>query len=130
MRSAMPANFERDFGYLMPFLDKVEKAAAELSDPRAREELLGLMREERPRWTRIRALLEGQPGGASRAPSAPAARPQVLPAAPAATGQAALSQMSPRPLFTVGTLRAAQPSARGLDGPPPSAQGPGRWRGA
>ncbi|MCI0574543.1 MAG: hypothetical protein L0Y66_27730 [Myxococcaceae bacterium] len=93
--------FERDFGYLLPFFDKVEGAAASLEDPRAREELVALMREERDRWARIRELLGGTPGKAveSRAPVAvvPAVTPVRPPAKPV---------RAERPAgFTVGSLR-------------------------
>jgi len=51
--------FDKDFGYLMPFLDKVAAAASGLSDPAAREELTQLVGGEKKRWTRIRQLLSG-----------------------------------------------------------------------
>ena len=51
--------FDKDFGYLMPFLDKVTAAARGLSDPAAREELTQLVGGEKERWTRIRQLLSG-----------------------------------------------------------------------
>ncbi|MFP2910613.1 hypothetical protein ACLESD_37350, partial [Pyxidicoccus sp. 3LFB2] len=61
--SSSPTNaFERDFGYLLPFLDKVAAAASELPDAAAREELTRLMAEEKVRWQRIQALLGGASG--------------------------------------------------------------------
>ncbi|MCI0489133.1 MAG: hypothetical protein L0229_21280 [Blastocatellia bacterium] len=51
--------FDKDFGYLMPFLDKVAAAAGKLSDPAAREELEQLVVGERERWFQIRKLLSG-----------------------------------------------------------------------
>jgi hypothetical protein len=56
---ANPDAFDRDFGYLMPFLDKVAAAASELTDPAAREELTRLLAEEKGRWNRVRELLRG-----------------------------------------------------------------------
>ncbi|RKG80043.1 hypothetical protein [Corallococcus terminator] len=76
---ANPLNFDRDFGYLLPFMDKVASAASDLPDASAREELVQLMAEEKVRWERIRSLLQGasgrgapsiQPREASRQPSA------------------------------------------------------------
>ncbi|MFP2931240.1 hypothetical protein ACLESO_39835, partial [Pyxidicoccus sp. 3LG] len=57
-----PGAFERDFGYLLPFLDKVAAAAADLPDASAREELTRLMAEEKVRWQRIQELLGGAEG--------------------------------------------------------------------
>jgi len=54
--------FDRDFGYLAPFLDRVVQAAPALADPTAREELQRMMVDEKARWARIRALLSGAPG--------------------------------------------------------------------
>ena len=57
--------FDKDFGYLMPFLDKVAAAASDLSDPAAREELAQLVGGEKERWARIHQLLsnaESNPG--------------------------------------------------------------------
>jgi hypothetical protein len=54
--------FEKDFGYLMPFLDKVAAATGGIADPAAREELTRLITEEKQRWARIRQLLSGAPG--------------------------------------------------------------------
>ncbi|WXH26840.1 hypothetical protein WA016_00751 [Myxococcus stipitatus] len=59
-----PSAFDKDFGYLMPFLDKVAAAAASLEDASAREELTRLMAEEKVRWERARELLRGASGAA------------------------------------------------------------------
>ncbi|PTL80541.1 hypothetical protein [Vitiosangium sp. GDMCC 1.1324] len=59
---AKPAGFDRDIGYLMPFLDRVAAAAAELPEASAREELARLMAEEKVRWARIQQLLGGAAG--------------------------------------------------------------------
>lgn len=68
---ANPISFDRDFGYLLPFMDKVASAASDLPDASARQELVQLMAEEKVRWERIRSLLQGAPG---RGGSAGAAR--------------------------------------------------------
>jgi hypothetical protein len=75
---AAPGAFDKDFGYLMPFLDKVAAAAGELTDPAAREELSRLIAEEKVRWERVRELLRGASGNTSvpRA-SAPSAAPAL-----------------------------------------------------
>jgi len=65
-----PSAFDKDFGYLLPFLDKVAAAAAELPEGPAREELTRLMAEEKVRWQRARELLRGAPGTASRSGAA------------------------------------------------------------
>jgi hypothetical protein len=68
---AAPGSFDKDFGYLMPFLDKVAAAAGELADPVAREELTRLMAEEKVRWQRARELLQGVTGS-THVPEPPA----------------------------------------------------------
>jgi hypothetical protein len=94
--------FDKDFGYLMPFLDKVAAAANNLSDPAAREELKRLMADEKPRWSRIRQLLSGASG---QSPSAS----KTVEANPARTDPAAKPESpvtAKEPLsFTVGSLR-------------------------
>ncbi len=69
---AKPTGFDRDIGYLMPFLERVAAAAAELPDASARDELTRLMAEEKVRWARIQELL----GGASGRGASPAAAPR------------------------------------------------------
>jgi hypothetical protein len=69
---ANPSAFDRDFGYLLPFLDKVAGAASSLEDAAARAELTRLISEEKVRWERIRELLRGASGRAGApAPAAP-----------------------------------------------------------
>lgn len=86
--------FDKDFGYLMPFLDKVAAAAGSMRDPAAREELTRLIGEEKQRWARIRQLLSGAPAtGASPATSAAVDKP------------VADRSTRERPVFTVGSLR-------------------------
>ena len=51
---ARPGGFDKDFGYLMPFLERVATAASELPDASAREELLRLMAEGLALAERIR----------------------------------------------------------------------------
>lgn len=79
--------FDRDFGYLLPFLDKVTAAASQLPDAAARSELQRLMAEEKQRWTRIRELLSGA------VPTGPMPRP------------AARVEAAPAPALTVGSLK-------------------------
>lgn len=67
----MPSAFDKDFGYLMPFLDKIGAAASALEDPRARTEAMSLVAGERERWNRIRALLGGAVGKAATTKAAP-----------------------------------------------------------
>lgn len=92
------AQFDKDFGYLMPFLDKVTAAAEALADPAARAELTKLLAGEKQRWMRARQLLSGAT------------------ASPPATGRATVAQKPPTELpgqdkaeparsFTVGSLR-------------------------
>ncbi len=66
---AQPAGFDRDIGYLMPFLDRVTAAADTLPDATAREELKRLMAEEKVRWARIQQLLGGAAGKGTSAPA-------------------------------------------------------------
>jgi hypothetical protein len=66
---ANPDAFDRDFGYLLPFLDKVAAAATELEDAGAREELTRILSEEKARWNRVRELLRGAAGGAAGSPA-------------------------------------------------------------
>ena len=92
--------FDRDFGYLMPFLDKVQAAAQRLPSP-AREELSALLSGERERWTRVRALLGGAPGAAPPPPPRP--QPDLRPAPPPGGGAADVRRSASA--FTVGPLR-------------------------
>ncbi|HXG67802.1 MAG TPA: hypothetical protein VNO70_22060 [Blastocatellia bacterium] len=91
------SGFEKDFGYLMPFLDRVAAAAIGLADPAARDELTRLMAGEKQRWSRIRQLLAGAAG--NPAPSA------GRPATPAPAEQPAETPRMSGPRFTVGSLR-------------------------
>ncbi|NPC73704.1 hypothetical protein HPP05_28510 [Corallococcus exiguus] len=105
-------NFERDFGYLLPFMDKVAAAASDLPDASAREELVRLVAEEKVRWERIRELLQGATGqgGASKGPAqkasaskapSPAAAPPL--ARVSADGVNRVAQREAG--FTVGSLK-------------------------
>lgn len=85
----MPSPFDKDFGYLIPFLDRVAAAAGELADPAARAELSRLMADEKQRWARIQALLSGQKG------AAPTASPVSAPRTERPTSAG----------FTVGSLK-------------------------
>jgi hypothetical protein len=110
----MPGEFDKDFGYLMPFLDKVAGAAQTLTNPAARAELTRLVADEKAKWTRIRELLSGATGQAQPAPqvtlqSAPAtstAKPVMATTDPPATAPTVPSPIVREPLnFTVGSLR-------------------------
>lgn len=89
--------FDRDFGYLIPFLDRVSQAAARLS-PESRAELERLMSGEKEKWQRIRDVLAGAPGAAPTAVSrGPSPKPETPP-------RAQTAPELPRSL-TVGSLR-------------------------
>jgi hypothetical protein len=92
----MAGEFDKDFGYLMPFLDKVAAAAASVADPAARAELARLVADEKAKWSRIRELLGG---AAARPVAAPVAGNSPSPQAPVAS--AAHEPFS----LTVGSLR-------------------------
>lgn len=90
--------FDKDFGYLMPFLDKVISSADSISDSAARQELTALIAGEKSRWLRIRQLLSGNAGG-----------PQVKRRQPDIHSnesiQASESPTRPEWQFTVGSLK-------------------------
>jgi hypothetical protein len=98
---ATGTRFDRDFGYLMPFLDRVAQAASELEDATAGAELSRLMAEEKRRWARIRELLNGARSApeAARAPFPPALAAREAPAR-----RPPEHPQGPLPL-TVGSLR-------------------------
>lgn len=99
---AAPGAFDKDFGYLMPFLDKVAAAAGELSDPAAREELSRMLAEEKVRWQRIRELLKGAAGGTS---SPRSVSPSVAPAL-ARSSADGINRVAPGMAgLTVGSLK-------------------------
>jgi hypothetical protein len=110
---ANPGAFQKDLGYLMPFLDKVAAAAEELPDAAARDELLRLITEEKARWTRIRDLLGGAPGRSGAQAGAPlvsqARAPTRLPeGAPKLARESAdtINRVAPGMAgFTVGSLK-------------------------
>jgi hypothetical protein len=96
---AKPTGFDKDLGYLMPFLDRLAAAASELPEAGARAELTRLMAEEKVRWARIQELLGGAPGR-SAAPTASGA--PLLARAHADE----INRAEPRPAgFTVGSLK-------------------------
>ena len=98
----MAGEYDKDFGYLMPFLDKVAATAASLADPAARTELTRLVAEEKARWARIRELLGGASGRATTASTAPTATTaQANSTNPPAAAPTAREPFS----FTVGSLR-------------------------
>ncbi len=94
--------FDRDFGYLMPFLDKVAAAASELQDPAAREELARLMADEKARWNRIRELLRGAAGKEAPMGPRPGAPAQTL----ARSSGDGINRVAPQMTgLTVGSLK-------------------------
>jgi hypothetical protein len=108
MHMAKPAGFDRDIGYLMPFLDRVAAAASELPEAGAREELTRLMAEEKVRWARIQELLGGAPGRAAPAPGAPAVSPRTpstIPELARARGDEINREQPRQAGFTVGSLK-------------------------
>lgn len=99
---ANPDAFDRDFGYLMPFLDKVAAAANGLEDPAARAELARLLADEKARWNRIRELLRGSPGGKGTAPARQGAPAQTL----ARSSADGINRVAPQMTgLTVGSLK-------------------------
>ena len=102
---ANPEAFDRDFGYLMPFLDKVAAAAAGLEDPAAREELSRLIADEKSRWERVRELLRGAPGSRTAPASRPAAPAQTL----ARSSADGINRVAPTMTgLTVGSLKGSR----------------------
>jgi hypothetical protein len=87
--------FDKDFGYLMPFLDKIAAAGSNVSDPAAREELARLIAGEKSKWARIRQILSGGRAMAQPPTGAPAA----------AAGPQAAGEEKEVFAFTVGSLR-------------------------
>lgn len=51
-------DFDRDFGYLLPFLEKIEQTASTFPGA-AGVELRSLVDGQKARWSRIRELLSG-----------------------------------------------------------------------
>ena len=96
----MAGPFDKDFGYLLPFLDKIAQAADSLSNQAAGRELKELVSGEKARWNRIRELLDS-PAKASgpTGPTAPTSR-----AAERAVPPTPPDRPAP-PQFTVGRLK-------------------------
>ncbi len=69
---AEQAPFAKDFGYLIPFLDKVNAYAEGLPDGPRKDELQSLLSSQSADWTRIAAILSGGAPSAPRAQEAPA----------------------------------------------------------
>jgi hypothetical protein len=104
MHMAKPAGFDRDIGYLMPFLDRVAAAADTLPEATARDELKRLMADEKERWARIQQLLGGAAG---KSPSA-AASTRTPSSAPGLARSRAdeINRVQPRQAgLTVGSLK-------------------------
>ena len=103
---ANPEAFDRDFGYLMPVLDKVAAAASGVEDPAARAELARLVADEKARWNRIRELLRGAPAGTA----APAGSRSGAPAQTLARSSAdGINRVAPQMTgLTVGSLKSSR----------------------
>jgi hypothetical protein len=94
--------FDKDFGYLLPFLDKIAQAADSLSNSAAGKELRELVSGEKTRWIRIRELLNSPTKATVPAGAASSTRPATATSAPAP----APSDGRPAPpQFTVGRLK-------------------------
>lgn len=103
----MPVSqFDKDFGYLMPFLDKVAAAASGLRDAAARDELTRLIGEEKQRWARVRLLLSGAEAASATGTSSAIGVTADKPVADHSTRE--------RPVFTVGSLRSSGAGASQL----------------
>ena len=97
----MAGPFDKDFGYLLPFLDKIAQAADSLSNPAAGRELTELVSGEKARWNRIRELLDSPAKAAVPTGATP-------PSGRAAEGAAPRTPPPDRPAppqFTVGRLK-------------------------
>jgi hypothetical protein len=81
------ADFEKDFGYLMPFLDRVQQEASKVGG----DELKSLLKDESQKWQRIRQLLSQKDGAAS--PTKKTSQP------------AKAEAEAPVKMLTVGSLR-------------------------
>ena len=96
----MAGPFDKDFGYLLPFLDRIAQAADSLSNPAAGRELKELVSAEKARWIRIRELLEDPSKAAGNKAGASSIRPATsAPAPDTSEGRPA------PPQFTVGRLK-------------------------
>ncbi|RKH10583.1 hypothetical protein D7Y13_24800 [Corallococcus praedator] len=103
---ANPLNFDRDFGYLLPFMDKVASAASDLPDASARAELVQLMAEEKVRWERIRSLLQGASGRGAPAAAREASSKQPVAPPLARVSSDDVNRVARREAgFTVGSLK-------------------------
>lgn len=102
----MTPGFERDFAYLMRFLEKIEAAAAS-APPEVREELSGLVRGETARWQQVQALLakRERPKGPVQARPAALSTAQKSPTADLATRHPGAAAEARAAGFTVGPLR-------------------------
>lgn len=124
----MASSFERDFGYLLPFLDRVTQAASDHPDARVRAELLSLLADEKARWTRVRELMSARPGraradalgdtfnGKRRGKGAPTPSDRdftgptetASPAPPSDVSAASTPSSIPAATYTVGPLRSGR----------------------
>lgn len=118
----MASSFERDFGYLLPFLDRVTQAASDHPDARVRAELVSLLEGEKARWARVRDLMAAGPGRAradalgssatrkgqgkaSGAQGSSSTTPSLPRSAPARQSEASDEAVVQADRYTVGSLR-------------------------
>lgn len=95
--------FEKDFGYLIPFLDRVSAAISQLPDAAAREEGARLLAGEKEKWQRLRQLLKGAQGS-NHAPLRPAPQ-QSQPSGAGSGAPRANPAPAPQTGLTVGSLK-------------------------
>ena len=94
------SEFDKDFGYLMPFLDRLSEAARNLAGKESNNELTLLIAEEKRRWARIRELLSADASSDATTPDNTKALHPL--------GE------SPKPAhtFTVGSLRSREEKSK------------------
>jgi hypothetical protein len=102
MATPKTAGFERDFGYLFPFLDKLVAAARAMPAGPGRTRLEQLLGEERGRWEEMRGLLAGK--APARSAAAVKSAPRAPPLVTSANANAARTR-PPASTLTVGSLR-------------------------
>lgn len=90
----MPHPFDRDLGYLLPFLGRVVAYAEAQPEP-LRGALLAQLDGETARWAAIQALLDGAAPDAAPQPSSVA--PPAKTPLPARSGGWTIGPLSPKP---------------------------------
>jgi hypothetical protein len=71
--------FEKDFGYLTPFIERVARHAAGMADSAAKTELQSLVAGEVERWMRVRELLSAPEPREKRQTNSPEAASVLKP---------------------------------------------------